>query len=443
MEALTDEEVRNMTVQTIGQSRMAARPHDSTARILKEIFVESRSPGSADTVRLIVGDSDPCERDAIKRAFETGAARIALKDELPLIDAFAVEVSLAAAPALQELAKRCPHMKVYRDEPLEIPEKDWNDQESMGALMDVAPRALGVDRIWEMGITGKDVTIAVLDTGIDPHPDLKGRIAAFHDVINGRTEPYDDHSHGTHVSGIAAGTGAASQGRYRGVAPDAQLVGVKVIDKNGKGSTSTMIKGIQWVLENRDRYHIRVLNMSLGKTADESYTSDPVAQAVEKAWAAGIVPVIAAGNAGPDPKTIGSPGHAKNCITAGNLDDRGTPDRADDRISDKSSRGPTPFDGLMKPDTSAPGTAITAPKAGTDGYMAKSGTSMASPFVAGCAALMIQAKPAITPNEVKKLIYETGDKLPGVREEAQGAAGVIDPLEAVRRLVSDLERGNA
>lgn len=214
--------------------------------------------------------------------------------------------------------------------------------------------------------TGKGVNIAFLDTGVYPHPDFtrpNDRIVAFVDFVNGRSVPYDDNGHGTHVAGDAAGNGAMSEGLYRGPAPDAGIIGVKVLNNKGGGRTSDILKGIDWVIENRERYNIRVMNMSLGNRANSDPETDPIYQAVDRAIEAGIVVVAAAGNEGPDPHSINTPGDNPNVITVGAYDDYNTPaDPSDDRIPDFSSRGPT-YGNLPKPDLVAPGEAIIGPNA--------------------------------------------------------------------------------
>jgi subtilisin family serine protease len=210
---------------------------------------------------------------------------------------------------------------------------------------------------------GEGVTIAVVDTGIYPHPDFsypRNRLVAFVDFVEGRTVPYDDNGHGTHVAGDAAGSGAQSGGLHRGTAPRASLVGVKVLNAQGSGRTSDILKGLEWCIQNRDRYNIRVINMSLGHPAQKKFEEDPIDQAVKKAWEAGIVVVAAAGNDGPARRTIKAPGDSPYALTVGAADDNNTPDPSDDRIADFSSRGPTPA-GLKKPDLVAPGEAIMAP----------------------------------------------------------------------------------
>lgn len=210
---------------------------------------------------------------------------------------------------------------------------------------------------------GEGVGIAILDTGIYPHPDFNtpyNRLVAFADMVNGRSTPYDDHGHGTHVAGDAAGSGLLSGGIYRGPASKAHLVGVKVLGEDGSGKTSDIIKGIQFCIENKDKLGIRVINLSLGHEARKKYQDDPVDQAVQKAYEAGLVVVAAAGNDGPDKKTVKAPGDSPYAITVGAVDDKNTPDPSDDNVTDFSSRGPTKY-GAAKPDLSAPGEAIMAP----------------------------------------------------------------------------------
>ena len=208
---------------------------------------------------------------------------------------------------------------------------------------------------------GQGTTIAVIDSGLYPHPDFttpENRILGFVDFVNGKKVPYDDNGHGTHVAGDAAGSGMMSEGLHKGMAPKANLIGLKALSGSGSGKTSDIIKAIQWCIQNKDKYNIRVINMSLGHTAQADYQHDPTDIAVKKAYEAGIVVVAAAGNEGPGPKTVAAPGDSPHAITVGAADDNNTvKDPSDDKVTDFSSRGPTPG-GLMKPDILAPGEAI-------------------------------------------------------------------------------------
>lgn len=300
--------------------------------------------------------------------------------------------------------------------------------------LDIATRTLGLDKVWEKGYTGKDVTVAIIDTGIDSkHPDFENKVIGFYDVVNGKKEAYDDEGHGTHVSGIAAGGGKASAGKYKGAAPDAKLVGIKVLDQYGSGTYSSVIKGVQWAVENKDTYKIKVMNLSLGGKPSGSYKDDPLVQALEAAYNKGILPVVAAGNSGPDKESISTPAYAPFLLTIGAMGDSNTLKKDDDYIASFSSRGPTPYDKLSKPDIVAPGVSIIAPEAGGSSYVSLSGTSMAAPLAAGIAAILFSIKPILIPKEVKDLLMKTADKLPKYDEDAQGK-GLIDPVEAAKGL---------
>jgi serine protease AprX len=308
------------------------------------------------------------------------------------------------------------------------------------AFLDVARKSTGADYVQaKEGLTGKDVTIAVIDTGIHPHPDLMKpdkRIIAFADLINGKEEPYDDQGHGTHCAGDAAGNGYESEGLYAGPAPEAKLIGVKVLDAEGGGQLSTVIKGVEWCVENKEKYGIRIISMSLGAPAFESYRDDPLAQAVEVAWHHGIVVCVAAGNEGPFPGTISTPGLDPVVITVGAVDDRNTVDRKDDEKASFSSRGPT-LDFLVKPDIYSPGTDIISlnvpgspidkqlpEKRVGEHYIALSGTSMATPITAGIVALLLEANPNLSPNDVKSILMSTSQFMPGTLGDSAGYANV-------------------
>ncbi len=269
----------------------------------------------------------------------------------------------------------------------------------------------------EFGVTGDrdgnptsysktDVVVAIIDTGIDAtHVDLDGgKVIGWKDVINGRTAPYDDNGHGTHVASIVAGTGEGNS-TYRGVAPGAALVGIKVLNSSGSGTTSGIISGIDWMIQNKSTYGIRIGNMSLGSSGSSDGT-DSLSQAVNNAVSNGIIMVVAAGNSGPATYTIGSPAAAADAITVGALYDPGEKGWV---LAEFSSRGPT-ADGRIKPDICTPGRNITAAKANsTNGYITYSGTSMATPFMAGVIALMLDANYSLSDSQVKNIIYSSSN----------------------------------
>ena len=251
-----------------------------------------------------------------------------------------------------------------------------------------------------------DVVVAILDTGIDAaHVDLDGgKVIGWRDEINGRTTAYDDHGHGTHVSSIATGTGEGNSA-YRGVAPGAALVGIKVLDANGSGTTTGIINGINWMIANKSTYGIRVANMSLGASGCFDGT-DSLAVAVNNAVANAISMAVAAGNEGPGTCTVGTPGVARDAITVGALYDPGEKGWV---LAEFSSRGPT-ADGRIKPDIATPGRYITAAQANSgSGYVTYSGTSMATPFLAGVVALMLDANYGLTDSGIKSILYSSGN----------------------------------
>ena len=278
------------------------------------------------------------------------------------------------------------------------------------------------------GVDGQGIGIAVVDSGIAPHSALANRVVANVSFVTGDPEMTDGFGHGTHVAGIIAGSPAAASGvttEYAGgVAPRAKLINVRVLGADGSGFTSDVIDGIEWVIANRARYNIRVINLSLGHPVTESCSTDPLCDVVNRAVQAGIVVVVAAGNAGqaPDGRAIlggiSSPGNSPYAITVGALNTWGTVDRSDDTVATFSSRGPSEYDLTVKPDVAAPGVAVLSLQAdgaflpamypsihvagsGDNGYMYLSGTSLAAPMVSGGVALLLQGSPNLTPAQVK------------------------------------------
>ncbi len=291
--------------------------------------------------------------------------------------------------------------------------------------MDIVAPSLGSTIANKSGYTGKNIGVAVIDTGIAPHYDLtrqSNRIIAFKDFVNKRDAPYDDNGHGTHVAGIIGGDGYINK-NYKGIAPKANIIGIKVLDKNGSGSSSDVIAGIQWVVDHKDEYNIKIISLSLGSFANISYRNDPLAMACSQAVNQGLVVVVSAGNDGPNKKTINSPGITPNVITVGCTDDKNTVDIKDDHVADFSSEGPT-IDGYLKPDLVAPGVNIISLKNDRKGYISYSGTSMSTPVVSGVAALILQKYPELKPKEVKKIMKNSATKL-NASKYAQGS-GLID-----------------
>lgn len=292
--------------------------------------------------------------------------------------------------------------------------------------MDRVRAVVCAEEAYKRGIRGKGVGVAVLDTGISPHPDFGGRIVCFRDFVGGRRENYDDCSHGTHVCGILGGSGAASRGKYRGIAPECDLIGLKVLDRQGNGNKEEVIRGIDWVIRNREVYRIRILNISVGTVRENAAMDRQLIDAVERAWDAGLVVVVAAGNMGPEPMSITVPGNSRKVITVGAFDDC-IPVAESGIKPCYSGRGPT-AECICKPDITAPGSGIVSCnvllRRGRGYYAKKSGTSMATPVVSGCIALLLSAEPHLSNVQVKMRLYDTAVDL-GLPRHQQGR-GMID-----------------
>ena len=287
-----------------------------------------------------------------------------------------------------------------------------------------------VDTVWDYGYTGEGISIAIIDTGIDPlHVGLNDfdddpttndpKVVAFYDALDdsgddgsGETEPYDDQGHGSHCAGISAGTGAVDENPmggddskpYRGVAPDAWLVGVKVLDSGGSGSFAEVMRGMEWTIDNKIKYNIRAASMSLGGVWLVELTQEQeerVTHLANEMVAAGISLMIAAGNSAAY-GTIGTPGAAKDVITVGSTEDS-------KELAVYSSKGPT-HEGQIKPNVAAIGSAVMSVEANSgNGYASYSGTSMATPMVAGMAVLLLQANPDLQPLMIRTILESTSE----------------------------------
>ena len=261
------------------------------------------------------------------------------------------------------------------------------------------------------------ITVAVLDTGIGRHPDLTGKLLCFKDFVKKRNLMYDINGHGTHICGILCSNGSLSAGKYQGIAPNIRLVVGKVLDDKGDGMTENMLEGLQWVIDNRKLYNIRVLNISVGiGNLKEIEKEMALRRKIEEVWESGIIVVCAAGNKGPEEGSISSIGGCNKVITVGCHDGMYCRDK-DNRCETYSGRGVLSAT-IRKPDIVAPGTNIVSCNIhyqrvhGTikGGYIAKSGTSMATSIVSGGVALLLQKYPDMNNEIVKqKLIYTATD----------------------------------
>ena len=317
-------------------------------------------------------------------------------------------------------------------------------------LKGVYVQSINADKVWNNNPyrQGQGIGVAVVDSGVNPQQDLNtvagaNRIVASAQFNSGYNQSvYDGYGHGNHVAGIIGGNGSRSSGAYIGVAPLVNIINVKVSDDAGGSTAKNVVAGLQWVLDNKAAYNIKVVNLSLNSTVSESYHTSPIDAAAEILWFNKIVVVASAGNqkAG----TVYAPANDPFVITVGATDDKGTNGIGDDAMATFSSYGNT-SDGFAKPDLVAPGTNIVALMANTNSalalahpanvvngiYFKMSGTSMAAPMVSGAAALLLQDEPNLTPDQVKYRLKTTANKnWPGYNA-AQAGAGYLDVNAAV------------
>ena len=306
------------------------------------------APGS--TLRLIVKETEPASEEAEHLVLGLGGA---ITHQLPIVSGFS---ALLPAEALPRLAGSPAVGLVWGDAEITMNSgsTNWYDSWSPNTAWRQSIRLPQVE--WSQD--GSGVTVALLDTGVNQVPDLGNRVLARVDLTP-EGDGFDRYGHGTPMAGIIAGNGAASSGEWKGVAPGASLVSVKVAGADGSTDVSVVIAGLQWVLEHKDAYGIRVLNLAFGTDSRQSYRLDPLNYAVEQVWFDGILVVTSAGNRGPGGGTINKPGDDPFVLTVGAADLKGTSDRGDDVVAPFSSWGPTP-DGYVKPDVVAPGISIVA-----------------------------------------------------------------------------------
>jgi serine protease AprX len=419
-----------------------ASPGNAKNKFAPDVF----SPNSHSTVDVIVQfTSTPTERHHNKIRSKGGE----LKHDL----SGALNGAHYSVPAdrLAELAKDPEVAYISPDRPVH-------------AMLDYANPTVNANIARQYGWDGTGVGIALIDSGLEGRPDLNylatpsnptpgSRLvysASFlPSTLSYHTQTNDTYGHGTHVAGILAGNGAMSTcsrctRSFVGIAPNANIINLRVLDTNGNGTDSSVIGAINTAVALAKTYNIKVINLSLGRPVYESYTQDPLCQAVESAWKSGIVVVVAAGNSGRDNSegtdgygTIMAPANDPYVITVGAMKDMRTITRGDDLVASYSSKGPTLADHIVKPDIVAPGNrVISLIRAGStiytnssaaineipNNYYIKgapgestmyyqlSGTSMAAPMVSGAAALLLQQNSALTPDQVKARLMKTSTK---------------------------------
>jgi serine protease AprX len=394
--------------------------------------LKSRSGQLFGTSRVIITIKPGQESNAAKEINRLGGRT---RRKLQLVNGMSVELPNRV---IKMLSERSEVVSIHYDRPIEM-------------HLNRAAVAIGARAVKsEYGYDGAGVGVAVIDSGITRFHDDLGyhgtstkvrvvggqRVTAFVDFVNNRTLAYDDNGHGTHVAGIIGGNGYDSNGARAGIAPAAHLVSLKVLDALGRGVISDVIAAFEWAVANRVTHNIRVINLSVGARVTESYNTDPLTLAAKRATDAGIVVVTAAGNLGRKANGstqyggITAPGNAPWVLTVGASSTEGTVSRWDDKMAGYSSRGPSAVDYEAKPDLVAPGTGMVSLSDPTSDfyrsksayllngtrltyykpYLSLSGTSMASPVVAGTVALMMQANPKLTPNLVKAVLQYTAQR---------------------------------
>ncbi len=380
---------------------------------------------AGETVKVIVQYNEVPRSDQEARVQRLGAH---LNHRLGLVKGIALTIPISALAALEADSEV---VSVSLDHPLQ-------------ASDDISDTATNVTSAWNSGLNGAGIGVAVIDSGInDSHPDLwnwnqsHSRVVYHQDFTgtatsNSNGAKYDMYGHGTHVAGIIGGNGYLSGGNYSGVAPAVKLVDLRALDLNGVGSDSTVIAAIQEAIALQSKYNIQVINLSLGRGIAVSYTQDALCQAVESAWKVGIVVVVAAGNygrlsvAGSDGYgTVTAPGNDPFVITVGAMNSDGSSSQSAEIMTSYTSKGPTTYDHVVKPDIMAPGNGIVslmAPGAtleasyptqlvngnnGQPDYFTLSGTSMATPVVSGAVALLLQQDGNLTPDQVKARLMQS------------------------------------
>jgi serine protease AprX len=420
-----------------GQATAAATP---LAPALERIAVDQPDKPIEVIVQARPGVTASTLAQAVERAGGSAGR------ELRLINARVATIRAAAAERLaSDPAVRAVSLNASVAKTGVVDDDDDDDDDKLATAYNQSIRA---DRAWAAGFTGRGVTVAVIDTGIQgdlpdfrvSRADGRSRVSVSAVANPEAQNAGDGFGHGTHVAGLIAGNGEARDagdplaGRYVGVAPDANLISVKADDGQGGATVVDIIDSLQWVVDFKDTYDIRVVNLSLRSTVAESYKTDPLAAAAEAAWFAGIVVVAAAGNEGDVTDAVSyAPANDPYVITVGAVDDKGTKNVRDDSLATWSSRGTTQ-DGFAKPEILAPGARLVStipagseytklcPTCVVDGeYFRVGGTSMAAAVASGAIATLLQARPDWTPDQVKGVLMARDRNL----DQAADSAGEV------------------
>ncbi len=422
----------------------------AAAAALGSLAAGAGARAAVPTTRVIVQGTGTADAAAAVRA-----AGGEVTAELPVVSGVAATVPAAAVERLGA----DPRVRVVTpDSVVTVNASVDGSSTNPSTIKSVFRDEIGASVLAAQGTTGRGVRVALVDTGVNEVPDLAGRIVPVEDPGNtpepfrgavkcvdfsGEGDCVDRYGHGTFMAGLIAGNGAASGGRFTGVAPGAEIVSLKIAGRTGAADVSKVLAAIQWVVSFRQDYGIKVLNLSLGTNSKVSPQYDPLNYAVQQAWRSGIAVVVAAGNTGPGAQTISKPADDPYVITVGAVDDRETPGQDDDRLPRFSARGPVVVGDTswVKPDVVAPGgkvislrvadshieeTAGAGTFAGTPyaAYRRGSGTSMSAAVTSGAVALLLQRHADWTPDRVKYALMSSAQKV-AARDRNQVGAGLI------------------
>lgn len=418
-----------------------SKPTVASTANLHPILVQLAAQSPEQMVAVIVQKTGSASRAEAVVAQLGGV----ITHDLSLINGFAAQLPAGRTP---ELARTSGIRWVSYDAPVES--SACRQCMDTTKLQTAFIKAIRADAVWNNAPyrQGQGIGVAVVDSGINPNGDLYTTMGVNRQVANVRyNSDYnrshsDGYGHGTHVASIVGGDGSESNGKYIGVAPMVNIINVKVSNDNGSATAKDVILGLQWVLQNKSQYNIRVVNMSLNSSVAESYHTSPLNAAVEILWFNGIVVVVSAGNQGNG--AIYAPANDPFVITVGATNDQGTTGLSDDIVASFSAYGTT-SNGVQKPDLVAPGTNIIARLVNTNmglasahptnlvnnHYFRMSGTSMAAPMVSGAVALLLQDEPTLTPDQVKYRLMTTANKTWAGYNAATAGAGYLDIYAAV------------
>jgi serine protease AprX len=395
--------------------------------------VLGRPESGGSSVSVIVREVNPATSAAERLVAAVGGS---VTQELSIIGGFSAKVPAKSIGLLRSLPGYVRDVTISS----KVHFEGFYGQNS-GVASAIYPTVVGADKAWRSGWTGSGVGVAVIDTGINATGDLAGKVVHSEDW-SGEGDGVDHYGHGTFLAGLIAGSGAASGGAVRGVAPDVNLISLKIAGKDGSADITHVMAALQWAVTFKDAYNIKVINLSLGTDSTQDYRIDPLNYAVERAWRAGITVVVSASNRGPNAGTISKPADDPFVVTVGAIADRTTTKTLDDVVPDFSGAGPTASNGLAKPDLAAPGGSVISTRAvgstiDTDhptarvgtAYFKGSGTSFASAITAGAAALALSRNPSLTPDQVKARLVDTARRGP-VLDVNRIGSGVLDAYAA-------------